>query len=47
LGTIAGDDTIFIAPRKGVSAAKLKRILDSAFGVDSPVAVIKVGRRRP
>jgi len=47
LGTIAGDDTIFIAPRKGVSAAKLKRILDSAFGIDSPVAVIKVGRRRP
>jgi transcriptional regulator of arginine metabolism len=27
LGTLAGDDTIFVAPRRGVSAAKLFRVL--------------------
>ncbi len=27
LGTLAGDDTIFVAPRKGVTAAKLKKKL--------------------
>jgi transcriptional regulator of arginine metabolism len=27
LGTLAGDDTIFVAPRKGFSAAKLKKKL--------------------
>jgi len=46
LGTIAGDDTIFIAPRKRISGGKLKKILEDAFGIESSVTNIRRLRRR-
>ncbi len=32
-GTIAGDDTIFVAPSKGISPLKLKRTLELSYGL--------------
>jgi transcriptional regulator of arginine metabolism len=35
LGTVAGDDTVFVAPRKASESAKLARALAEPFGVVS------------
>ena len=34
-GTLAGDDTIFVAPSKGTSPLKLKRMLEGAYGLST------------
>jgi transcriptional regulator of arginine metabolism len=34
LGSIAGDDTVFVAPAPGITAARLRQRLDDFFGRD-------------
>lgn len=45
LGTIAGDDTIFVAPRKGVRPSRLKQILEGKFGIIESDTVTRIRRR--
>jgi transcriptional regulator of arginine metabolism len=32
-GTLAGDDTIFVAPSKGTTPSKLRKLLESVYGI--------------
>jgi transcriptional regulator of arginine metabolism len=37
-GTLAGDDTIFVAPAKGISPSRLKKLLEAAYGFTTRAA---------
>lgn len=46
IGTLAGDDTIFVAPGKGVRPARLKARLEEVFGLTTEEAPRRVARIR-